>query len=138
MRTAGWSIVSVNELGDAKAAVFRDVPAERAPAQSSRDAENYAFEMLCLFVELPCRVFSDCSGAIAIALAPDARAKGARATNAHNWSHFHASFEPGDLEILKTKGHATQHDVDNGFSTFWERRGNDEATSLPSLVLSLR
>ena len=129
LRTAGWSIVSVTVDGDLVAAVFGDVPAQDAPRQSSRDGEDYAVRMLAFFADFPMVVHVDCAGTVGSARCKT-KSTGAKATNAHLWGHFHAELGDGQVEFKKTKGHATQRDLDIGISTHWEREANGHADRL--------
>ena len=106
----------MNEQGDLVSAVFGDVPFEEAPRQSSRDGEDYAMRMVTCDAEFPMAFWSDCCGRIGAANAK-CRATAAKGTNAHFWGHFHECFEGEDLEVRKTKGHATAKDILEGTSS---------------------
>ena len=129
LRTAGWAIVSVDQLGDVLAAVYGDVPVQEAPTQSSRDGEDYAIRMLCWYAEPPFAAYVDCSGTIKCMTMPGPCSSSAKQTNAHMWGHFHATYEQSDFTVVKTKAHATMTDIEQGLSSHWERAANNAADS---------
>lgn len=62
--SSGWALASVDAFGWLISAVFGPVPLEKAPFQTSRDAEDYAARMLTFYAEPPFRLYTDCSGTL--------------------------------------------------------------------------
>ena len=43
------------------------------------------------------------------------------------WAVYAATFEGAAIKVCKTKGHATSTHFETGESTWWQKRGNDDA-----------
>ena len=104
-----------------------------APLQDSCDAEDFAAAMLPHVAMGPLELFLDCANTIRCLKSGPDRSAGADNRSAHLWGPFFAAFEVGDYEVFKTKAHATLRDVEEGKTTHWERRANNEADKLAKL-----
>ena len=130
----------VDPEGRLLAAAYGAVPIDRAPRQTSRDGEDYALFMSGTLTEDLVQLYFDCSGTISTAMGGAAKATAARQPGAHLWGHIFSRFDSGELAsaIHKTKGHATLRDADEGGSSHWERRANNEADKLAKRGARLR
>lgn len=127
LRRAGWSVVQVNRFGVPVHAAYGPVPEPEAPGQVARDGEDFALMMLSQVAEPPLRVYTDCQGTKGCFLEPKSASTGSGNPRAHLWTRFWAAFEGEQVEVFKTKGHATSTDVEMGRSTWWEREANQAA-----------
>ena len=121
LRRAGWAVVQVDPEGKLVAAAYGAVPWEAAPAQVARDGEDYAVYMLTSVAQQPFSIYVDCAGTVGAATDPLVGTK-PRHLRAHLWDEIWKSFK--DLQVHKTKAHATETDVLQGITTRWEMQGN--------------
>ena len=128
LRRAGWSIVQVDAESQLQAAVYGAVPWDDCPSQTARDGEDYAVAMLPLVAVMPFEAYIDCAGTISAIRSPHKSGNDTRSTRVNLWSRVWAAFE--EIWACKTKAHASIADVHRGVTTFWERRGNDNADRL--------
>ena len=124
LRRAGWAVVQVDNGGKLVAAAYGAVPWEAAPAQEARDGEDYAVFMLTEVAALPFTIYVDCAGTVGAAGNPLVGTR-PRHLRAHLWDRIWECFE--ELQVHKTKAHATETDVLQGITTHWEMRGNSLA-----------
>ena len=122
-------MVQVDPEGKLVAAAYGAVPWEAAPAQVARDGEDYAVYMLTSVAQQPFSIYVDCAGTVGAATDPLVGTK-PRHLRAHLWDEIWKSFK--DLQVHKTKAHATETDVLQGITTRWEMRGSrHHDTALP-------
>ena len=115
-------------------AAYGAVPWDAAPAQVARDGEDYAVAMLPEIAIEPFELYIDCAGTLSATRDP-AIAQFPRHLRAHLWARVWASFRT--LSSHKTKAHASKADVEQGFTTEWERKGNNWADHYAKLGASL-
>ena len=79
-------------------------------------------------------VYTDRADTVKTAGGAETAATKASSAREHLWTRFFAAFggDP-DVQVFKTKAHASAGDVEAGRSTAWERRGNDHADRLAKL-----
>ena len=82
---AGWALVEVDRFGAFRRAAYGAVPWDRAPGQTSREAEDYACFMSAQLVDWGSTLFVDYQGTVSTARGPPEAAVGPRAVNAHMW-----------------------------------------------------
>ena len=126
LRRAGWALVMTTEHGELISACFGAVPFDLAPAQTSRDGEDYAIFMASFVAEPPFTILCDCAGTVGC-MQVGGRQKGLQGPRAHLWSRVYSAFDGEQAEVVKTLAHATAADVLGGKTTWWEKKGNSEA-----------
>ena len=113
------------------AAAYGAVPADRAPLQTARDAEDYVVFMAGTITSDPVKLYIDCQGTVADALAGPQRCTRPGHRVAHLWGSVFARFDNDMREVVqKILGHATEKDVADGRTTAWEKCGNAHADRL--------
>ena len=91
----------------------------------ARDAEDFAlFQATLLARGLP-NIYCDCAGTVGVAQAGAPAGADSRNHRAHLWAKVWAMVET--LQVIKTKAHATDEELDAGVTTVWERAGNQWA-----------
>ncbi len=130
LRRAGWAVVQVDRLGNLTAAAYGAVPLDIGPQQVARDGEDYAAFMCTVLAEPPFCLYVDCEGTLECLRWQGALAKGADNPRAHLWTKYWAQFAGEDVASQKTLAHATEADIEQGRSTYWERRANGHADRL--------
>ena len=130
LRRAGWAIVQVDPDGNLVAAAYGAVPWDAAPAQVARDAEDYAVFMLSKVAALPFTLYIDCAGTMGAARNPQVGTK-PRHLRSHLWDDVWKHFK--ELQVHKTKAHATEADIVHGATTRWQMDGNTLADQYAKL-----
>jgi hypothetical protein len=131
-RRAGWAIVQVDRFGNPTAAAFGPVPFDLAPAQTSKDGEDFAVYMATVLTYGECDAYIDCASTVGGCSDPLGSTK-ASSPRAHLWGRIHAAMDFEQFKVHKTKGHATAADLDRGTSTRWEQLGNNGADKYAKL-----
>eukprot|EP00973_Karenia_brevis_P060652 8435154-Karenia_brevis.AAC.1 len=121
----------VDDFGTMTAAVYGVVPWEASPMQTIADAEDYVMSVLPVVAQAPFTVYIDRQATVDTARGHQQMATGPGHPRSHMWGKFFAAFDGDDqVQVVKTKGHATEEDVNEGRTTHWERRGNRKADEL--------
>ena len=137
LRRAGWSIVMLSAAGELEAAAYGACPRARCPQQTIGEAEDYAAYMLRECALPPFVVRPDCLTTVRAINGEGVQQKRSNKARAHLWSAFSAIFEGAGVSAAHTKAHATEADVANEKSTWWERKANAEADRLAKLGAAL-
>ncbi len=128
---AGYATVMVSRTGDLLAACYGPLPADVCPLQTIAGAEDFALASLTTSAMAPLRIYTDRAGTVVAAGGSEAAATRASSARAHLWSRFFAAFGgDADVQVIKTRAHATLRDVEAGRATQWERRANEHTDRL--------
>jgi len=126
---AGWSLVIIDEVGNVVRAAFGALPADVAPLQRAKGAEDFAVFMSVQLARQPYRLWVDCASTLASGKRGKAWACRSAGLTAHMWSVIFAA-HPEGVDMRKTKAHTSKLDVERGITTHWQRGGNEEADRL--------
>ena len=127
LRRTGWALAQMDQQGNIEAIASGPCPKALCPHQTIPEAEDFAAAKLRETALPPVTLFPDCLNTVRAVNAEGWQQKRAAAPRAHLWASYAATFEGAGIVAEHIRGHATAEMVADGRSSWWRKKGNDEA-----------